>query len=155
MGDELGLLNDHSYLQNANKAKDNRWMHRPAMPWELTERRHDSTTVTGRIFAAMQGLILARQDTPQLHGAAPAYPIWTDNQHVFAFLRVDPVSGRLLVLANFSESAQSINLNILAENGIIGTIRDASQPDKPLIKLSGERLELQPFQFMWLTAEEN
>ncbi len=155
MGDELGLLNDHSYLHNPDKAKDNRWMHRPTMPWELTEKRHDITTVTGRIFGAMQQLILARQNTPQLHGAAPVYPIWTDNQHVFAFLRVDPVSGRLLGLANFSETAQSINLNVLVENGIVGKIRDASQPGKPPLTLTGERLELQAFQFIWLTSEED
>ena len=29
MGDELGLLNDASYLDERERADDNRWMHRP------------------------------------------------------------------------------------------------------------------------------
>ena len=29
MGDELGLLNDATYLDDPHKADDNRWMHRP------------------------------------------------------------------------------------------------------------------------------
>ena len=33
MGDELGLLNDASYLDEPEHADDNRWMHRPRMPW--------------------------------------------------------------------------------------------------------------------------
>ncbi len=39
MGDELGLLNDASYLGDPHKADDNRWMHRPAMDWEAASRR--------------------------------------------------------------------------------------------------------------------
>ncbi|MEJ2750023.1 MAG: alpha-amylase family protein, partial [Anaerolineae bacterium] len=37
MGDELGLLNDMSYLDDPNLASDNRWLHRPWMDWELAE----------------------------------------------------------------------------------------------------------------------
>ena len=37
MGDELGMLNDHSYLDDPAKSADNRWVHRPAMDWSLAE----------------------------------------------------------------------------------------------------------------------
>ncbi|MCZ7671409.1 MAG: alpha-amylase family glycosyl hydrolase [Chloroflexi bacterium] len=39
MGDEIGLLNDHSYLQEPNLAGDNRWLHRPRMDWKLAAER--------------------------------------------------------------------------------------------------------------------
>jgi Glycosidases len=38
MGDELGLLNDHSYRSDSRLAADNRWTHRPRMPWGKAER---------------------------------------------------------------------------------------------------------------------
>ena len=39
MGDEIGLLNDRTYLDDPDKAHDSRWMHRPAMDWAKAERR--------------------------------------------------------------------------------------------------------------------
>jgi hypothetical protein len=52
MGDELALPNDTSYRNDPATRDDNRWMHRPRMDWEAAERRHDPTTVEGRVFAA-------------------------------------------------------------------------------------------------------
>src|SRR4051794_9671958 len=63
MGDELGLLNDPSYLQDPHRAGDNRWMHRPAMDWEAAERRYDRSTVEGRLWAGLTRLIGARRAT--------------------------------------------------------------------------------------------
>ena len=33
MGDELGLLNDPDWAEEPGHAEDNRWVHRPRMPW--------------------------------------------------------------------------------------------------------------------------
>src|SRR4051794_19913780 len=38
MGDELGLLNDHTWEADPARRDDNRWMHRPQMDWTLAER---------------------------------------------------------------------------------------------------------------------
>src|SRR3954462_14766394 len=63
MGDELGLRNDASYLDDPHKADDNRWMHRPAMDWEAASRRHAPATIEGRLWAGLQRLIAARRAT--------------------------------------------------------------------------------------------
>src|SRR3954468_7297841 len=63
MGDELGLRNDASYLQDPDRADDNRWMHRPAMDWTAAGRRHDVAPVEGRLWAGLQRLIAARRST--------------------------------------------------------------------------------------------
>src|SRR3954466_7077253 len=63
MGDELGLRNDHSYLDDPSMAGDNRWMHRPAMDWEAASRRHDPATIEGRLWAGLQRLVAARRAT--------------------------------------------------------------------------------------------
>lgn len=154
MGDEFGLLNDHSYLQQLDKASDNRWMHRPAMPWDLAAQRHDPHTITGRIFREMHRLAATRRRTHQLHGAALVETLWTNNPHVFAYLRYHPASGHLVALANFSEHPQAVSANILYEKGLSGRIRDVSQPDHPVLALQTGQIGLQPYQFMWLTAEE-
>ena len=43
MGDEIGLLNDESYLADPNLAGDNRWLHRPSMDWQKAAQRQDET----------------------------------------------------------------------------------------------------------------
>ena len=45
MGDEIGLLNDESYLADPNLAGDNRWLHRPWMDWRKAARRQDENGV--------------------------------------------------------------------------------------------------------------
>ena len=67
MGDELGLLNDASYLDDPHRRDDNRWMHRPAMDWEAAERRHDPASVEGRLWTGLQRLIAARRATRAIH----------------------------------------------------------------------------------------
>jgi amylosucrase len=154
MGDELGLFNDQSYKNNPIKANDNRWMHRPAMPWEITEKRHDPEHITGLIFQGMHRLILTRQRTQQLHAASEVEPLWTDNPHVFAYLRRHPASGQLLAVCNFSEHTQNIPARILWDNGFQGSIRDVSLPDSHPLALENDQITLHPYQFMWLTANE-
>ncbi|MCB8967182.1 MAG: alpha-amylase [Ardenticatenaceae bacterium] len=146
MGDELGLLNDDSYLQDPNLASDNRWLHRPYMNWELAAQREDWQRVNGRIFQSIVKAIQARKQLPALHAQAPAYPVWTHNDSVFGLLRESP-RGRLLVLGNFSERPQPIPAYRLHEMGFTGALWD---------RLSGQtipswaELLLEPYQTLWL-----
>lgn len=57
MGDEIGLLNDHSFLEEPDKRDDNRWMHRPRLDWEQAARRSKPVTVEHRIFSGLRALI--------------------------------------------------------------------------------------------------
>ena len=56
-GDELGTLNDNSYLQDPAKADDNRWTHRPKIDWEIAERRKVAGTIENRLFSAFKKTI--------------------------------------------------------------------------------------------------
>ena len=38
------------YLDEPAHAEDNRWMHRPRMPWDVAARRHDPHTLEGRML---------------------------------------------------------------------------------------------------------
>jgi amylosucrase len=146
MGDEIGLLNDAAYREEPDLAEDNRWMHRPAMDWDLAEQRHEVDSVQGQIFQGLLALIAARRRTPALHAQAAARPIWSHNEHVFGLIRSSP-RGRLLILANLSERPQHVPAYRMAELGFAGPLLDHLN-GRPVDGSS--HVGLSPYQAMWL-----
>src|SRR3954454_47303 len=61
MGDELALRNDSGYLDDPERAPDNRWMHRPPMDWAAAARRNDPAMLEGRVFGRLQRLAQVRR----------------------------------------------------------------------------------------------
>ena len=147
MGDELGLLNDEGYLQDAALAADGRWLHRPRMDWQVAETRRDSSNVNGRIYQSLRQLIQARQRTHSLHAQAVSIPAWTHNDHVFGLVRESP-RGRVLILANFTEVAQGVSYERLAQLGFSGQlINHLNEPFE-----AWQQIWLQPYQAVWLES---
>jgi amylosucrase len=146
MGDELGMLNDESYLEEPDLAGDNRWMHRPYMDWETAEKRHDPNTFVGKIYQGLLHLIAARRRTLPLHAEAQATAVWTHNEHVFGLIRTSP-RGKLLILANVTENDQSVPVYRLGELGFSSPLVD--HVSQETINAS-ENLQLKPYQTMWL-----
>jgi amylosucrase len=146
MGDELGLLNDKSYLDDPNLASDNRWLHRPWMNWALAEKRADEMGVNGRILQSLRRLVQARKQTFAFHAHARTHPVWTHNEQVFGMIR-ESARGRLLVLGNFSEWGQAVSRGRLNEMGFGGALVD---------RVNGRALDpysdlyLEPYQALWL-----
>ena len=64
MGDELGLLNYYDFVEDPDHADDNRWVHRPPMPWDFVDRRHMEGTVEHRIWHGLRHVIAARSSLP-------------------------------------------------------------------------------------------
>ncbi|MCA9928644.1 MAG: alpha-amylase family protein [Anaerolineales bacterium] len=146
MGDEIGLLNDHSYLENPDLAGDSRWIHRPFMDWEKAASRYDTHAIAGRIFHEICHLGKVRAHTFLLHAKARTYPVWTHNESVFGMIR-ESARGRLLVLGNFSEYPQTVPRQRLAEMGFHGLLinRLTEEP----IDL-WQNLIVSPYQSYWL-----
>jgi len=69
MGDELGLLNDAGWADDPAHAADNRWVHRPRMPWDAVGKDPHGVT-TG-----LRHLIDVRRALPHLHAASPT-EVW-------------------------------------------------------------------------------
>ncbi|MEN8831559.1 MAG: alpha-glucosidase C-terminal domain-containing protein [Pacificibacter sp.] len=107
LGDEVGQLNDSSYLNDPATAKESRWVGRPYRPDDLYAQRNDPNTTAGQIFAGMKRMIDARCNAPGLSGNA-IDGFDTDNPHVLGYVR----SGggqEICVLANFSDDTQVID----------------------------------------------
>ena len=146
MGDELGLLNDHSYEDDPAKADDNRWLHRPAMDW--TRARHDSG-VAERVFASIRRLITARKALPALHASVATEAFVTDDPAVLVFRRRHP-AGALIEVYNLSESTR-----VLWPGSVTPL-----EPGPLVEHISGETIDLStpvmlpPYAAWWLTAPE-
>lgn len=106
LGDEVGVLNDYSYLLNPNKKWDSRWVHRTFADWGKIEKRHDPSTIEARIYQELQRLIKLRKENPAFFGNQIAV-INTENDHVLGYMR-KVKNQRVLVLANFSEQIRNV-----------------------------------------------
>jgi amylosucrase len=148
MGDELGILNDHSYLEDPARAADNRWVHRPAMDWSLADGHEARGGVADRVFQAISRLIAARKGLPALHASVATEAAVTDDPAVLVFRRRH-AAGSIVQVYNLSESTRVLWPGALAP-----------LPAGPLHEhLSGEVLDLSrpvilpPYAAWWLTVE--
>ncbi|MBI1351042.1 MAG: alpha-amylase [Actinomycetales bacterium] len=146
MGDELGLLNDHSYLDDPAKAEDNRWIHRPAMDWSLADGHAASGGVADRVFQAIRRLIEARKELAALHASVPTEASVTGDPAVLVFRRRH-AAGTVVQVYNLSESTRVLwpgDLQPLAAGPLLehlsGEVLDISRP-----------VVLPPYGAWWLT----
>jgi amylosucrase len=146
MGDEIGLLNDHSFLKEPDKAHDNRWMHRPKMDWMLARRAEKAAEPAGWVLAGVRHIMARRKALPELAATVPTRIVRLANPAIFAFVR--PGDSRTLGCAfNFTPHRQSVPLDGLANEGVSG--RDDLLGQKPADIRAGF-LELDPYQTVWL-----
>jgi amylosucrase len=87
MGDELGLLNYHDFVEDSDHADDNRWVHRPPMPWDLINRRHMEGTVEHRIWHGLRHVITVRSSLPSLDASVESEILDPVNPAVLVLLR--------------------------------------------------------------------
>lgn len=102
MGDEAGVLNDRSYLDDPERAHEGRWLHRPDMPWDAL-----AGEAATRISADIARLRSARVASG---GAGAPTAFDTGSPAVLAI-----ACGTDRVLLNFSGLSQTI---ALAEGGV-------------------------------------
>jgi amylosucrase len=148
LGDETGMLNDYGYRDDPAKARDSRWVHRPTTDWDRMDRRHDATTVEGRVYAGLQRLIALRKEC-QAFGGGEMLVLDAGNPHVFGYVRQND-SARVLVLANFSEGEQRIAANALRLHGLSYAFTDLVTGQA--VSLDHD-LALGAHRFVWLIAD--
>ena len=111
LGDEVGTLNDYGYREDASKAGDSRWVHRPFMDWDKMAHRHDASTWQGRIYSRLRELIRIHKEETAFAGNEMQV-MNVGNDHILGYVRQN-AGRRVLVLANFSEQAQTLSGNLL------------------------------------------
>lgn len=152
MGDELGMLNDMSFAQDPDRAKDNRWMHRPRMDWDMVAQCHDRHGIVAHMFEGLCHLAQVRASTPELRADAMSTPLVTDNEHVFALARRH-ARGPFLLLANFHEHAQTVSARLLEQAGLRGTVCNVLGKENQDVPITDWRICLEPYESMWLVSD--
>lgn len=146
LGDEVGMLNDYSYLNDPAKAGDSRWVHRPAADPAKYARRGDPDALEGRIYSGLRALIGLRKSEPVFSGQS-LQVMDTGSEQVLGFVRSAP-GERVLVLANFSETEQHLPADRLRLYGMSYAFRDLLR-DEPIF--FGD-LTLEPYAFRVLKS---
>jgi amylosucrase len=148
MGDEIGLLNDHSYLKDETKAEDNRWLHRPKMNWKVADAAAAGELddkPAGRIYHRMKHVIEVRKSLPSLHARVATVVRKGTGQGVVLFDREHP-AGHLVQVYNLSESTRWLSASELG--GLSGNLTDHLTGHTFDI---GEGMPLAPYEMRWFT----
>ncbi|MBG6182632.1 amylosucrase [Arthrobacter sp. CAN_A214] len=131
LGDEVGQLNDYSYLEDPAKAGDSRWVGRPSYPADRYAAKDDPATDAGAISTRLRRLIDVRKLTPEFAGGR-LVPFSTNNPQVLGYQRPGPTEdSRILILANFADTPQEISAETLS-----------GLPNSALELISGEQAVL-------------
>jgi amylosucrase len=154
-GDEIGTLNDCTYLEDASKAQDNRWMHRPRIDWDKAQLRQQRGTVQQRIFEGLQRMIAVRKTIPAFADYNNRELLETENPHLFVFLRSNPfqMNDSVLVVGNFDSAPQSLTLSELHNRGHFkfGLLKDLYSGESP--SQFKDQLVIPPHRFYWLSRQ--
>jgi len=152
-GDELGTLNDCAYVNDVSKARDNRWMHRPRIDWDKAELRHKNGTIQQMIFEGLQKMISVRKTIPAFADYNNRELLDSRNPHLFVFMRSHPSqrNDNVLVVGNFSDGPQSLELSELSNRGLFefGRLQDLYSGASSMVDEG--RVVIPPFCFYWLT----
>lgn len=144
MGDELGLTNDTGWADDPAHAADNRWVHRPRMPWQVVESGADPHG----IVAGLRHLVDVRRSVPHLHAASPT-EVWDPRDpRVLLVVRRHP-RGPLLAAANASGEEAWVAADVLHWLGLhTDGLRDALTGAPPALHDGAVRLD--PYAAAWL-----
>jgi amylosucrase len=151
-GDEIGTINDFSYLDNELKASDSRWAHRPKIDWEKAELRHRPGTIEHKIFTALKKMIAVRKEIPAFADFNNRELIQVENPHLFVFTRFNLKrnASSVLVVVNFDSKPQYLDMQELGYHSTsqFAHMRDLYSGDVPA--LLEDRLVIPPYHFYWL-----
>lgn len=151
-GDEMGTLNDYSYQDDTGRSVDSRWLHRPTMDWKKAENRNVPSTVEYRIFSALKKMIAVRKEIDAFADFNNRELIDVNNPHLFVFGRtnVTKQTDRVLVVANFDDRPQSLNIDDVAgwTSQQLGRVVDLYSGQSPDIFKNA--LVIPGYRFFWL-----
>ncbi len=153
MGDEIGLLNDYSYMEDAAKKGDNRWIHRPRMNWEKADNRHNDKTIEARLFSRLRHLVQVRKETTVFADENNTYLMDVGNEHILAYSRYGQ-KDKIICVFNLNDHDEWFSLDVLRREGL--------KPENGLMDLATgftvdqpyQQVKLRPHEFHWIAQQQ-
>lgn len=149
-GDEIGMLNDYSYMGEADKVMDSRWINRPIHDWETVSGLGAVENHASRIYYGLQHLIALRKELPALADARSVVYHDAGNDHLLIFERGGETENGVLILANFDENPQVVRTSLLSALGYMHKGQFQNLIDGKKQKVRSGLLELPPSELLWL-----
>ncbi|WP_394150031.1 alpha-amylase family protein [Vibrio maritimus] len=146
-GDELGILNDHSYLNDEFKREDARWVNRPMITESAIAKADKEGTYENRISSDLSQMIQIRRSHPEF-GNAKTEILETYRSQLFAYCRTHENGEQMLAICNFSESKQQLPSSIC---DILGTRQTVDILSGQLH--SSDQIDLSAYQVVWLKVK--
>ncbi len=150
MGDEIAMLNDYSYTDDPDHARDNRWVHRPTMDWEqVADTESDTWSPAARVLTAVRHLVQVRARTPQLHASVESQVLAAPDRRLLLVVRNHPL-GAMVQLSNVSETPVQIATAWLRD--LVGSSRASELLSGFDYDLTPHQLTVQPYQVLWFVS---
>ncbi len=151
-GDEVGYLNDYSYLNDAAKSYDNRWMHRPVIDWNKNAKAEENGTIEQAVFSATQKLLQIRKKLPVITDKNNLTWLTPHNIHVSGYMRAWD-EKRVYCLFNFTNEKSYITWYAFKEHGMVPEhLYDHWSEQTFSVGNDDEYLVVKPYQFCILEA---
>lgn len=151
-GDELGTINDVSYLEDPHKKGDSRWVHRPVIDWQKAELRNQPGHYQYEIFSALKRMIAVRKEIDVFADFNNRQLLDVGNEQLFVFERysITQQFDRVLVVANFNDKPQDLSMDMLVgwgdpQYGEVIDLYTGRRPD-----IFNNMMVVPPFSFYWL-----
>lgn len=142
MGDELALCNDQQWATEAGHAEDNRWAHRPKMPWDLVDGGLRTGGPADAVFTGLRHAVEVRARQPALHAATETQLMEPHDPALLAWLRPHAVEP-LVALHNLSGEVRTWPTGRLP---IAGPLRDALTEEP----VAADEVVAPPYGVRWL-----
>lgn len=150
-GDEIGTINDYSYLNDVDKKEEGRWVHRPSFNWENARKRNDVSTIEGYVFTITKTLIDIRKKNKVFNSDSYIHYLQTNNDSVYSFYKKNG-SERVLFIYNFSENNQYFENSIFVKNDLQLDMVDLVTNKR--VNLEKSYIHLHPYEMLWLVEKK-
>jgi amylosucrase len=146
-GDELAQPNDPGWADEPGHAGDNRWAHRPRLDDARAARRHDLSTVEGKVYAGLAHLARVRAGLPQLHASARVEVLTDTDPGVLAVIR-SHAAGCLVGLYNVTGEHRPFPIHRLHDAGLVAPYEALGQ--HPVTNGADGVVWLPPYAAWWV-----
>lgn len=141
--DEIGSVNDYSYMDDKKRKDDSRNLHRFIFDWNKARLRKKEGSIENRIFNFLRDLAIKRK-TQKTFNKGSIITTWdTHNDKVLMLIRMNK-KERLIGLFNFSDREEYIYTEVL-----VGSFKDLFK-DREITP--GWGYTLKPYEFIWATS---
>ena len=151
-GDEVGYINDYSYLDDTAKSYDNRWMHRPIIDWSKNSKKDENTTIEHKIFDGLKKLIATRKAHTVVSDLNNITWMGQYNNHIAGFVRTSQ-NENIFCVFNFCNESSNLTWHAFKLFGLQAhaKMNDLISGQPLIIGEDHDYLILEPFGFCILS----